>query len=324
MRRLLQLLIPSAVLAASLYFVDLPLWVESPGGARSVLPLVTIDGARTYDSEGSLLLTTVHLGRANVYYALRAWLDPAASVLTERELLPPGQTDREYERLSLSQMDQSKIAGVAVALQRVTEYPATHGPGVIVQDTALGTPAAGRLFPGDLIVEVDDRPLADLEQLRKAIAYAGEGRSLRMTVRPLEGGEERDVTIRTIFDESQQQPIIGILPIANFPFDVTIESKSIGGPSAGLMWTLGVVDLLTAEDLTGDRIVAGTGTIDLDGNVGPIGGIAMKVAAAEQAHAEAFLLPQDNLSEAREAGADIKLIPIQTVDQAITYLEGAA
>lgn len=289
-----------------------------------MLPLITIDGAPSYDSDGRLLLTTVNVGRANLYYALRAWLDPAAFVLTERDVVPPGQTDREYERLSLSQMDQSKIAGVAVALQHATDYPRAHGSGAIVQDVVPGSPADGRLFPGDLIVEIDGERLADVEELAKVISYAGEGRSIPMTVRPLEGGTERDVTVRTVFDEDAERPIVGIFPIANFPFEVTIESGRIGGPSAGLMWALGVTDLLTTDDLTGDRVIAGTGTVDLHGDVGPIGGIALKVVAAERAGAETFLLPEANLAEARGVDTELELVSVETVEQAISFLEGNA
>lgn len=324
-RRLLLTLVPSAVFAVSLYFVELPLWVESPGGARSVLPLISIDGAPTYDSDGRLLLTTVNVGRVNVYYAFRAWLDPAARLLSEREVIPPGQTDREHELLSLSQMDQSKIAAVAVALERVTDYPEVHGPGTIVQDIVPGAPADGRLFPGDLITEVDGEPLDGLEELRRSIGEAGEaGRAIRMAVRPLEGGPERNVTVRPVLDAEEDRPVVGIFTVANFPFEVAIESGSIGGPSAGLMWALGVTDVLTAGDLTGGNAVAGTGTVDLEGNVGPIGGIALKVEAAELADAETFLLPQANLAEARGADTDLRLVPVMTVDQAVGFLEGEA
>jgi PDZ domain-containing protein len=319
-RRRLLVLVPATVLAVSLYFVDLPLWVESPGMARSVIPLITIDGAPTYDSEGRLMLTTVNVGRVNVFYAIRAWLDPAATVLSEDEVIPAGQTDREYEQVSLSQMDQSKIAAVAVALEGATDYPADHGRGVIVHDTLPGTPAHGRLFPGDLITSVDRASLGSVEELRGALDEAGDGREVSLRVRPVEGGKARTVSILPVLDEDLR-PILGIVPLANFPFVVGIDSGGIGGPSAGLMWALGVTDLLSSDDLTGDEAIAGTGTVDLDGEVGPIGGVALKVKAAERADAETFLVPQDNLAEAREAGADIHLVPVNTVEQAISYLE---
>jgi PDZ domain-containing protein len=323
MRRVLITLIPSAVLALCLYMIDLPLWVESPGDAKSVLPLISIDGATTYDSEGRLLLTTVNVGRVNAYYALRAWLDPAARVIPEREILLPGQTDREFERVSLSQMDSSKIAAVAVALERTTDYPQLHGRGVVVQDTLSGSPANGVLFAGDLILEINGDPLADIDELEAVIAESGVGGQLDLRVRPVEGGEARDASI-TLALGPDGDPMMGIYSVAGFPFDVRIESGTIGGPSAGLMWSVGVTDLLTAGDLTGDRVIAGTGTVDLLGNVGPIGGVALKVQAAEQADAQLFLLPHENLAEARTADADIELVAVASVDEAVSFLEGAA
>ena len=324
MRRVLLTLVPTAALALCLYLVELPLWVQSPGGARSVLPLIAIEDAPTYESEGRLLLTTVNVGRVNLFYALRAWLDPAATLIPERDVLPEGVTDREYDRISLSQMDQSKIAAVAVALERESGYPEEHGGGALVQDVVPGSPAEGRLFPGDLITHIDGRRIADLEGLGRAIDAAGTEGVLRMTVRPLEGGSERSVALRPVFDPELDRAVVGVYTVANFPFPIEIESGSIGGPSAGLMWALGVADLLTPGDLTGARAIAGTGTVDLQGNVGPIGGIALKVQAAEEADAEAFLLPQANLAEARTVDADLRLVPVLTVDQAIDYLEDGA
>jgi Lon-like protease len=323
-RRLLLSVVPSVVLALCLYVVELPLWVESPGGAKSVIPLISIHGAPTYDSEGRLLLTTVNVGRVNLYYALGAWLDPAASLLSEREILPRGLTDQEYDQISLSQMDRSKIAAVAVALERSSGYPEEHGRGALVYETIPGSPADGSLFAGDLITHVDGEPLVDVQGLGRAIAENGPGRTLRLTVRPIEGGTERTVTLHAVLDPELDRAAIGVFTVANFPFDVEIESENIGGPSAGLMWAVGVTDLLTPGDLTGDRAIAGTGTVDLAGNVGPIGGITLKVQAAEEADADAFLLPQANLAEARTVDTELELVPVVTVDQAVSFLEGDA
>ncbi|MGH2675970.1 MAG: YlbL family protein [Actinomycetota bacterium] len=322
MRRALQILAPAAALAVCLYAVELPLFVEAPGRARAVLPLIDVDGTVTYESEGRLLLTTVNVGRLSVYEALAAWLDPEAEVIPERDVIPPGQTDQEYERASRSQMDQSKIAAVAVALEALTEYPDEHGPGVIVQDVLPGAPAEGALFPGDLITMVDGAALAGIAELRRAIAAAGAERSLELRVRPVEGGDAALVVVRPARVEGVDRPVIGIATVENFPFEVAIESGSIGGPSAGLMWAIGVTEVLTPEDLTGGRTIAGTGTVDLEGSVGPIGGVRLKVIAAEEAGADTFLLPRLNLGEARGAGERIELVPVSTVDEALGYLEG--
>ena len=111
---------PAAALAVCLSVVELPLFVEAPGRARSVLPLIDVDGTSTHESEGRLLLTTVNVGRLNAFETLAAWIDPEAEVIPEHVVIPPGQTDQEYERASRSQMDQSKIAAVAVALGKST------------------------------------------------------------------------------------------------------------------------------------------------------------------------------------------------------------
>jgi Lon-like protease len=323
MRRSLQVVAPAAALAVCLVVVELPLFVEAPGRARSVLPLIDVDGTTTYESEGRFLLTTVNVGRLSAFEALAAWIDQDAEVIPERDVIPPGQTDEEYERAARSQMDQSKIAAAAVALELLTGYPEEHGPGVIVQDVLPGTPAEGRLFPGDLITHVNGSPLADLAQLREEIG-AAEHEAVALRVRPVEGGSSSTVELRPTRVEGVDRPVIGIASVANFPFEIDIQSGTIGGPSAGLMWALGVIDTLTSDDLTGGDAIAGTGTVDLDGRVGPIGGVRMKVIGAEEAGAEVFLVPNENLAEARGAAEPIELVPVGTVEEARTFLEDRA
>ncbi|MGH2653006.1 MAG: YlbL family protein [Actinomycetota bacterium] len=310
-----------AVLLLCLYLVPLPLFVEAPGPSRDVLPRIDVDGAPTYRTEGRLLLTTVNIGRVSAVYAIGAWLDPAATLVPERDIVPPGRTDRELEQLSLSQMDSSKIAAVAAALRRVTDYPRDRGRGVLVQAVFAQTPAATKLFAGDLILAADGRAVRDPEHLRSLIRAAGTERSLRLAVMPVEGGERRRVEIRPARFPGEEDPIIGIVPVANFPFHVLIASGQIGGPSAGLMWALGLVDLLTPGDLTGGRTIAGTGELDLEGGVHGIGGIRLKIRAAADAGARVFLLPRDNLEEARGADEGILLVPVATLDEAVGFLE---
>jgi PDZ domain-containing protein len=308
---------PLATLAVCLYLVDLPFFFEAPGGARGVLSLIDIDGTQTYDSRGRLLLTTVSVGRSNAYDALRAWLDDDTELVPERELIPPGQTDREYDQAQFSLMDQSKIAAVAVALRRVTDYPEEHRGGVIVHAVVPGSPAAGRLGAGDLISEIDGQPLSGLTELRRRLEEAGAS-PVELSVAPVEGGKSRTVSIEPVL--SDDGPVIGISALPNFPFDVSIESGDIGGPSAGLLYALGVADLLSPVDLTDGQVVAGTGTVELDGSVGPIGGIGLKIVAAARAGADVFLLPRDNVPDARRAG-DMDLVPVATVAEALEVLE---
>jgi Lon-like protease len=320
MRRLLFLLTPWVALGLSVYAVDLPLFSVGPGPAREVLPRIDIDGRRTFESRGRLVLTTVNLGRVNVFGAFEAWADPSVDVVPEREILTPGQTERQHREQSSSEMDESKIAAVVVALRRLTAYPREHGDGVLVQDVVDGAPASGRLFPGDIVLAADGEPIDGVDEMRSAIEGAGTRRDLRLTVRSAD--ERRTVSLRPIPRPDGGGPIIGVVLVENFPFEIRIDSGDVGGPSAGLMWALGVVDLLTPGDLTSGRTVAGTGVIDLDGGVHAVGGIEHKILAAERAGADLFLLPQANMTEARAVAEHIDLVPVDQIEEALAYLEG--
>ncbi len=321
-RRLLFIAAPWAALGLTLYAVDVPLFSVGPGPARDVIPRIDIDGARTYPSRGRLMLTTVSVGRVNAFGAIDAWADPSVDVVPERDILSPGQSDREYRRQSRTEMDESQIAAVAFALRRLTPYPEEHGEGVLVQDVVEGAPASGRVFVGDVILAVDGHRIDELEEMRSAIGQAGTRRELRLTLEA--GGKRRSVGVRPVLHPQTRDPIIGVVLVESFPLDISIDSGDISGPSAGLMWALAVVDLLTPSDLTKGRAVAGTGVIDLEGGVHPVGGIGHKILAAQRAGARVFLLPKANLEEARGVDARIKLVPVERIDQALRYLEAGA
>lgn len=315
-------LVPLAPIVAAitaLAAVDVGMFSVSPGPAKDVMPLIEVRGHATYRPDGALLLTTVNLLRVDALSALRGWLDAAIDVVPERAIVSPGQTEEEYDEVARSQMDQSKIAAVILALRRLTDYPDDHGEGALVQDVLEGSAADGKLFAGDLIVAIDDVPVADVEQVSRAIRSSAGARALTLAIEA--GGEERTVRIRPRHDPDEGRPILGVILVESFPFEVTIDSGDIGGPSAGLMWALGVYDLLTPGDLTRGRRIAGTGGVDLDGAVLPIGGIEQKIVAAERSKAEVFLVPAENFDAARAVAGDIELIPVRTVRQAIRSLE---
>jgi PDZ domain-containing protein len=320
MNRRLLLLAPATALFVALASVDLPLFMLGPGPAREVLPLIDVDGAPTYQPEGRMLLTTVGFQPATVFEAAWAWISPDRQVVTEDEVIPPDLTEREYERYSLVDMRASQIAATAVALRRVTDYPERSDPGFLIQDVVPGSPADGELTPGDVVTEVNGEPFTEPAVLQGAVQDAGTRGDVILAVE--RGERRRTVTLRPRLLPGADQPLIGVTVVENFPFEVRIRSGDVGGPSAGLMWTLGLMDLLEPGPLLGDRTIAGTGAIDLEGHVQPVGGVAHKVLAAEQAGAEFFLVPTGNLAEARTAGGDIKLLAVSTVDEAVTDLEG--
>jgi PDZ domain-containing protein len=318
--RKLSFLAPFVVLAVVLSLVRLPYFVIQPGVAQDVEPLIHVQQHQVYPSDGHLLLTAVQLYQPNVYQALWAWIDKTRSVVPEGDILAPGESQEQEFQRARSQMDTSKIDAAVVALSKYTGYPDRHGQGVLVESVLPGSPADGKLFAGDLIMELDGRPVRDEDDLGLHIRAAGVGNPI--TFKIMAAGETHQVEVTPVRDPTRQVPIVGVFTVNNFPFPVSIDSGDIGGPSAGLMWTLGLVDLLTPGDLTGGKVVAGTGTIELDGGIGPIGGISEKVVAAERAGAVVFFAPAEEASEAGAvAGPDIQIVPVHTYLDAILWLE---
>jgi Lon-like protease len=318
--RKLLAIVPIAALLAVAWSVKIPYYSEGPGPAEDVEPLIHVEGHRLFASGGHFILTSVSFASLNVFQAIGAWLDPTRSVVPETVFIAPGETEQQANQRAISQMDQSKIDATYVVLSRLAGYPRAHGRGVLVEAVGAGCPAEGKLFPGDRIDRLDGRPILSLDQFQRMLVHIPAGRPIRL--HGTAGGEAFTVQLTRHPCTGSKRPLIGIYDVATFPFGITISSGDIGGPSAGLMWALGLYDLLTPGDLTGGRIVAGTGEIARDGTVEPIGGVQDKIAAARAAGAKVFLVPVANLAEARTVSGDLKLVPVRTFSQALAYLRG--
>jgi PDZ domain-containing protein len=317
-----------AILAAAIAVVVattvwLPLYAIAPGPARSVEPLIHVTGHREYESKGAFVMTSVEFSQVTALGALLAWLDPHRSVVSRNELFAPGETSQQERRRAISQMDESKLDAAYVVLSELTGYPKDHRAGAIVESVVTGCAAEGRLFPGDLVRTIDGEAIGGVRAASRAIDAAPVGSSLTFGISA--GGENQQVSLVRRPCGEKMEPLVGILLIPNFPFRVRIESGDIGGPSAGLMWALGLYDILTPGDLTGGRMIAGTGEIGLDGTVYPIGGIQEKIVAAEKAGAMVFLVPRGNYADAKAAVDDgMKLVPVSSFNEALDYLKGSA
>lgn len=327
MKKILVALWVSVVLALALVagLVVLPYYAIGPGPPREIQPLIRVEGSQTYPSSGKLIMTTIRYRRLTAAAAVLAWLDPEQAVVEQDVLFPAGESPEEEERRSISQMDTSKIDATAVALRRTSGYPRERGRGALIRQVVEGCSADAKLYPGDVVRRINDRPIARAADASDAIESIPPGDALTFVVRPLgEQTTERVRLVRTPCGGSQE-PLVGVSMLDTFPFEVTIESGDIGGPSAGLMYALGVYDLLTPGDLTGDRVIAGTGTIDPAGVVGPIGGIEEKVLAAGKAKAQVLLVPVQDMPAARAvAPDDLELVSIATVDDALAFLDPGA
>jgi PDZ domain-containing protein len=310
------------LLAFLLFVVRLPYFVFSPGPTENVVEHISVDGATTYPTASDLRLTTVYYRQANLFQILDAWLDPAQSVVPRDAVIPPGVTPEQNLRVARAQMDNSQVDATIVALTKYANYPTNHGEGVLVENVFLGTPAEGKLFPGDVVTQVDGTPVNTPDEVGAKIEAAGVGTPLSFTV--VAGGKTQAVEITPAKVKDVDRPVIGVSLVQNFPFTVNFTAGNIGGPSAGLMWTLGLGDLLTPGDLSGDRVIAGTGTIAPDGTVGPIGGVEEKVVGAERAGASVFLAPVQDAKAARAVADHITVVPVASYEQALDYLQRSA
>jgi Lon-like protease len=317
--RKIAFLVPVALLLFVLYLIRLPYFVLQPGPAQDVVPLIHVQQHQVYTSKGHLLLTAVNIYQPNVYEALWAWVDKTQSVVPERDILGPGESQQEEFQRALSQMDTSKIDAAVVALSKFAGYPAKHGKGVLVESVLSGSPADGKLFAGDLITSVDGTPIDDPDRLGTLIRAAGVGHPLSFEIEA--AGQRHTISVTPAMIQGLDYPAIGIGSVANFPFPLDIDSGEIGGPSAGLMWTLGLIDVLTPGDLTAGKTIAGTGTIGLDGTVGPIGGVAEKVVAAERAGAVVFFAPAQDAPDARAVAGHMSIVAVNSYTDALSWLE---
>ena len=310
------------VVAFAAGWVPLPYFALGPGPSREVVPLIHVDGAPTYGSSGRLVMTTVRFTQVTALGAMVAWIDPEQVVVDEETVYPPGLSPSEEEKRAISQMDQSKIDAAAVALSEVTNYPRDHGAGALVEFVGPDCPADGQLFPGDQILRISGERVDSTREASRLMDKVPADEPIEFRVQT--EGELNDVRVTRGRCAGVDEPVIGILLVDSFPFGITIESGDVGGPSAGLMWAVGLYDLLTPGDLTRGRTIAGTGAIDLDGKVGPIGGILDKVVAARDANARVMLVPRDNFDELRDVDTgDLTLIPVSTFDEAVKALSAS-
>jgi Lon-like protease len=309
-------------LAFAIAFLTLPFYSLGPGPARQVEPLIAVEGASTYASAGRLIMTTIEFRRLTPIRALIAWLDPDEQIVNEERLFPGDISREEEERRSISQMDQSKIDATYVVLRGLGDYPKEHGRGALIEQTVDGCSADGELYPGDLVLRINDEPIGSVTEASRVIRAIPSGRALEFDVRPL--GQERTQNVRLVRRPcgGQEESLVGVSMVDSFPFEVSIRSGDVGGPSAGLMWALGLHDLLTPGDLTDGRTIAGTGVLGLDGTVGPIGGIQEKVLAADAAEASVLLVPKGNMAEARTVeDPGVRLVSVASFDDALDFLE---
>ena len=315
------------VLGALVWFaslVNLPYYAFAPGPIKQVDPLIRVEGADRFDSSGTFYMLTITREEVSLFGYLVAGLDAGVDLVPVEAVRPPEVSQDEQRRIDLGQMEDAKAVAAAVALDRLGYEVGMVGEGVAVRSVEDG-PARGILDPFDVITAIDGEPVMVVDDLLAALGRRSPGDTVRLQV-------ERDGTVLELVAvlgpplEAGGRPLLGIAVATHklrfdLPVDVGIESEAIAGPSGGLMFTLGIMDALNAEDLTHGREIAGTGEIRFDGSVGPIGGARQKVLSAKAAGADLVLVPDENLAEAEAAADDeIEVVAVSTIDEALDYL----
>lgn len=324
-------------LGAAAFLIELPYYLLQPGSVRPAGERIDVTGARAFSDDGEILFTTILLSRATPALMVRAFLDDAVEVQRADEVYPDGDVDGA-RRENLQRMDLSKLIATRVALDHVGIDASFVADGARVLGLSEDSPADGVVRPGDVIIEVDGGAIGLPADIAEELADRAPGDAVDVVVRRDTDGDgepdaETDVEIALGSADDGDGAVRPVLGVEVEPSDLSIESPvhvemdsgEVSGPSAGLAWTLGIIDRLTPGALTGGRRIAVTGEIFDDGRVGPVGGLPQKVAAVKRAGIRLFLYPADTTeAEQREmrriAGSELRLEPVATVDEAVEVL----
>jgi Lon-like protease len=303
--------------------VTVPYVAMGPGptvdtlGVTDGKPVISVSGAEKTTSKGQLRLVTIEVQPdLTLFDAMRGWLADDYAVVPKELIYPPDKSEQDVDAENATAFQESQTSAETAAL-RSLGYPVQ----VTVTEVAAGFDAGKFLAVGDIIDTVDGTKVTSLQKLTELVRAEPAGMARQVTF--THAGKPSSGTIATKTD-AQGNPRLGVSVKENqpHPFTLKIDLDKIGGPSAGLMFTLGIIDTLKAEDLTGGMIIAGTGTIDEEGNVGPIGGIPQKLVAAKAAKAKVFLTPAANCAEALDnPQPGLPLIRVGTLDDALNALD---
>lgn len=316
--------------------IPVPYVIERPGPVANTLgevtigektvPMIEVTGAQTYTTTGELNLLTVSIlgnpeNPPGWFDLIAAAVDPTQEIVPMELIYPTGVSTEDRQKENAAEMTSSQDAATAAAL---TELEIPFAQSLSVGKVSESGPAYGALHEGDVLVAINGTTIESYSSLRASIEANGAGVPATFSV--LRNGEAREVIVTpvSVSDGGESAVLIGVSVITDyeFPFEVSIQVDDIGGPSAGLMFALGITDVLSADNLADGRIVSGTGTIDANGSVGAIGGLPQKVISAERANSELMFIPADQCSEVPAAEFEkIRIVPVATLAEAVGALE---
>ena len=311
--------------AALLPMVD---GMYAPGPAVPVGPMISVPAERrSQESRGALLLTTV-ITQTPITLGQWLWahISPAYVLVPPERVVPSDMTPQQLIQRNVSMLEESEASAIVVALRLAGFQADVTSTMLQITGVVAESPSARLLQAGDILISAEGVATPSMEILRQQIAQRKAGDQIMLEIERNQQREKFQVMLMPPAEHSQIPRIgvtlqpLGLDTILPFPVSITTQ-KIVGGPSAGLMFTLAIYDAVTPGDLTHGWKIAGTGTISIDGTVGPIGGIGQKVAGAEWAGAEYFIVPREHEQEARQAAGHIRLIPVSTAQEAIQALQ---
>jgi len=310
--------------------IDLNYYAVQPGVAQSVQQFITVPPDQRHPVPHPVLLTDVEVGRVTAlsYYFYKV---QGNTTLYSLESITGGTPPSEYDAQGQLEMSQAESYAKTAALRRLGYQVPARPAGAVVAATYAGTPAYGVLNVGDVVTAVDGTPTLTADSLLAALRGHHSGQTITLTVSAGGTGPPKPVTVTlqaTRIDTGGG--VMGTVDLGiqsedqvdyTYPFPVTIDVANIGGPSAGLAITLGVIDELSGGSLTGGKTVAATGTIDDQGDVGDVGGVPQKTVAVENAGATIFMVPPQEYAAAKsKQKAGLQIYPVSTLDQALAVL----
>jgi PDZ domain-containing protein len=311
-----------AVAAVAAALIHVPYVIESPGAATPLdASVVTVSGAPIYPHRGRVLYLTVRVSTSdpNLYRYLFASLSSDDTVVKKKDVLGCASYAADG-RLNTLLMRDSQDAATEVALRRLGYGVAHTGDAALILDLVCGGPSDRRLEVGDLITAIDGRPVHGPADVRQLVRARPPRATVQVTVR--RGGETLTVPVRS--GRAGNVAFLGIvtqtLSMWRFPVTVRINTQQVSGPSAGLAFTIALINALSPGDITAGHKVAVTGAIFSDGSVGPVGGIAQKVVSARRDGAVAILVPSSEQKDARSHAHGLRVVPVSTVDDALRAL----
>lgn len=329
-----------ALLVVSIFY-RLPYYVMQPGDTHKLGPAIDMKDGHKYKN-GNFLFMTVEVVQPNIYQYVMASFEKYHRILPLDQLRQEDESQKEYNTRQLYYMDESQSAAAYVAYNKAGKDVKVVHNGMMVADIIEGMPAEKKLMPGDVIIQAQGRKIKTSEDLLQALEGKKKEDSVQLTIRRDDKKKQVTVAIgRFPKDEIKKQKKNGVqkpkkygmgikqVPRMSLETDpaISFDTKKIGGPSAGLMFTLDIYNRLTEANWTKGHKIAGTGTMNTEGKVGPIGGIKEKVVAADKENVEVFFAPQggnnytDAVAAAKNIGTDMEIVKVNTFDDALQYLK---